>query len=142
MSVISIVALPLFIFASLYVARGGNPTAADMAASQDASTAGMTQGSVALPGAAAADSLLITLTARSACWVRSTVDGKEPVERLLRPNDTILLHAKDEVVLRVGDAGALSLSINSRPAKPLGAPGEVVATRITRTNFPTFLSGN
>src|SRR5205823_14823780 len=121
--------------------RGGDPTAADVAASQ-ASTSGMTQGSVALPGAAAADSLLITLTARSACWVRSTVDGKEPVERLLRPNDTILLHAKDEVVLRVGDAGALSLLINSRPAKSLGAPGEVVATRITRTNFATFLSGN
>src|SRR5947207_809119 len=91
MSVISVVALPLFIFASLYVTRGGNPTAADVAGSQDASTSGMTHGSVALPGAAAVDGLLITLTARRPCWVRTAVDGNEPVERLLQQNDTMLV---------------------------------------------------
>ena len=142
MSVISVVALPLFIFASLYVTRGGNPTAADVAGSQDASTSGMTHGSVALPGAAAVDGLLITLTARRPCWVRTAVDGNEPVERLLQQNDTMLVRAKDEAVLRVGDAAALSVLINSQPAKPLGAPGQVVTTRITRTNYPSFLSGN
>jgi hypothetical protein len=90
----------------------------------------------------AAEGLLLTLTARGVCWIRTMVDGAQPLERLLQANDTIVLRANDEAVLRVGDAAALSVLINNRPAKPLGAPGEVVTTHITTTNFPEFLSSN
>jgi DivIVA domain-containing protein len=84
--------------------------------------------------------LLLTLTARSACWIRTTVDGEQPLERLLRPNETILLRADNDVMLRVGDAAALSLLINNQPARPLGPPGQVVNMRITRANYRDFVT--
>jgi DivIVA domain-containing protein len=94
------------------------------------------------PVAQQVEGLLLTLTAQGACWIRTIIDGNPPLERLLKPNETLLLRAKDEVVLRVGDAAALSLTINNQLAKPFGAPGEVVTTRITRSNYLGFLSNN
>jgi DivIVA domain-containing protein len=94
------------------------------------------------PVARQVEGLLLTLTAQRACWIRTIIDGNQPIERLLKPNETLLLRAKDEVVLRVGDAGALSLMINNQLAKPFGAPGKVVTTRITRSNYLGFLSNN
>jgi hypothetical protein len=94
------------------------------------------------PVAQQVEGLLLTLTAQGACWIRTIIDGNEPLERLLKPNETLLVRAKDEVVLRVGDAAALSLTINNQLAKPFGAPGEVVTTRITRSNYLGFLSNN
>ena len=40
----------------------------------------------------------------------------------------------------VGDAGAFVYTINGRSGKPLGAPGEVVSTRITLSNVQDFLT--
>jgi DivIVA domain-containing protein len=88
------------------------------------------------------EGLVLTLTARGSCWVRTIIDGGRPLERLLRPSETIMLRANDEAVLRVGDAAALSLLINNQVAKPLGAPGQVVTTQITRANYLDFLSEN
>jgi hypothetical protein len=94
------------------------------------------------PVAQQVEGLLLTLTAQGACWIRTIIDGNEPLERLLKPNETLLLRARDEVVLRVGDAAALSLTINNQLAKPFGAPGKVVTTRITRSNYLGFLTNN
>ena len=85
------------------------------------------------------ESLLLTITARGSCWLRTSIDGGQPLERLLNPNETIMLRANDEAALRVGDAAALSLLINNQLAKPLGTPGQVVTTRITRSSYLGFL---
>lgn len=85
------------------------------------------------------DGLVLTLTARRSCWIGTSIDGSPRLERLLQPNETIMLRARNEVVLRVGDAAALSVLINNQLTKPLGAPGQVVTRRITRTNFLSFL---
>lgn len=86
--------------------------------------------------------LLLTLTARRSCWVGTSIDGGQPLERLLAADETILLRADKEVLLRVGDAGALSLMINSQPAKPLGGSGQVTTARITRANYAAFLTSD
>lgn len=86
------------------------------------------------------DGLLLTLSARVPCWIRTIVDGDQPLERLLKADETIMVRATNEVVLRVGNAAALAMLINGQPAKPLGAPGQVAMTRITRTNYPAFLA--
>jgi len=90
---------------------------------------------------AVADSLVLTLTAVGDCWIRTTMDGGEPRERLLKANETVTLRAADEAVLRVGDPAALLLTINDRPAKTLGAAGRVVTARITSANYLDFLDG-
>ena len=96
----------------------------------------------AAPGPAVAereDGLVLTLTARRACWIGSTLDGGQRLERMLVPNETIMLRATNEAVLRIGDATALSVLINNQPAKRLGTAGQVVTHRITRSNYKNLL---
>ena len=83
--------------------------------------------------------LVLTLTARESCWISTLVDGGTPLERLMRPNETIVLHAQKEAFLRVGNAAALSMLINNQQAKPLGADGQVVEMRINHANAPSYL---
>ena len=85
------------------------------------------------------DGLVLTLTARRACWIGSTLDGGQRLERTLVANETIMLRATNEAVLRIGDATALSVLINNQPAKPLGTTGQVVTQRITRSNYKSLL---
>jgi hypothetical protein len=83
--------------------------------------------------------LVLTLTARRPCWIRTLIDGGQQLERLLKTNETVILRANEEAFLRAGDASALSLLINNRPAKPLGATGQVVTAHITRSNYVNLL---
>jgi hypothetical protein len=89
---------------------------------------------------AAADGLVLTLTARRTCWVGTTIDGGQRLERILQPDETVMVHAHDEVVLRVGDATAISVLINNQPMKALGASGQVVTSRISRANYLNLLA--
>jgi cytoskeletal protein RodZ len=87
------------------------------------------------PSPALADGLTVGLTARNVCWVGATVDRGHRDERLLQPGETVTLHAHGEVVLRVGNASALSVTVNGLPTKSLGRPGESVTTHITLANY-------
>lgn len=74
------------------------------------------------------------------CWLSANVDGTQVVAKLLQAGDRQTLEASESLVLRVGDPGALSLSINGLAARPLGRPGQPVNVRITKENFREFLS--
>ena len=91
------------------------------------------------PAPAREDGLVLTVTARRACWIGSTLDGGQRLERLLASNETIMLRANNEAVLRIGDATALSVLINNQPTRPLGTTGQVVTHRITRANYKNLL---
>ena len=95
---------------------------------------------VAALDASAPKSMTLTISAEKACWIRMTIDDTQPVERVLQPSETLVLHALDKASLRVGDAGAIKLLINSRPARPLGNNGEVVNRLITMENYASFLT--
>jgi hypothetical protein len=88
---------------------------------------------------AAPKSMTLTISAVKPCWIRMAVDNTPPVERVLQPSETLVLHALDKASLRVGDAGAIKLLINSRPARPLGNNGEVVNRLITMENYASLL---
>ena len=90
-------------------------------------------------GAAGLEQLVLTLTTRDTCWLSTSVDGAEPLERLLPPGRTVRLQVQDLAVLRIGNAAAISIMINGWPVKALGAEGQVVTLRITPANFETFL---
>jgi hypothetical protein len=87
----------------------------------------------------APETLTLTISAIKTCWIRTVVDGSQPMERTLKPDETVMLHATNEVLLRVGDAAALSMLINNRPAKALGGSGEVITRRITRANYASLV---
>ena len=75
--------------------------------------------------------LRIELQAQGPCWIRGAVDGDVVVERLLQPGDRQVLDADVDIVLRVGDPGALIHTVNGVPGEPLGRPGMPVTIRFT-----------
>ena len=70
------------------------------------------------------------------------LDGERKVERELDAGEQATVQARNEVVLRVGNAAAISLTINGVAALPLGRPGEPVTTRITPDNYTRFLGAS
>ena len=79
--------------------------------------------------------LTMTLSANAPCWVRAVADGVQTIERMLEVGERIEVRAQDQVVLRVGDAGALSVSVNGRAASRVGPRGQVVTRRFSRRDY-------
>jgi len=57
--------------------------------------------------------------------------GDRKESRLLGQGEEIVREASSDVILRVGDAGALIVTVNDRRLPPLGADGEVVTRRVS-----------
>jgi cytoskeletal protein RodZ len=101
----------------------------------------------ALPGgtparAAAAperDDLTVALTVKQPCWVTATIDGRKTLDRLLQAGERQTIGVRREMVLTVGDASAISMTLNGAAARPLGKAGEVVTTHVTPNNFQDYL---
>lgn len=71
-------------------------------------------------------------------WVEATADGKRILYSLVSPDQKRVIEARQEFVLRVGDAGAFRYMVNGVQGREVGGPGEVREMRITRQNYPTF----
>lgn len=65
----------------------------------------------------------VSLSDRS--WMEVRVDGKTEFEGMLNKGDQKTWTGKKQVLLRVGNAGAVSASFNQSAAQPLGRAGEV-----------------
>ena len=93
----------------------------------------------ATPRPPVTDRLAVALSVTRTCWVSATVDGEKKIERLLQPGDAQTLDVTQELVLTVGDASAVSLTLNGAEAAPLGKSGEVVTRRLNLTNYKDYL---
>lgn len=105
-----------------------------------ASSAHTTQ--IAPSSVAAADSegLQIDLRPETECWLSAVADGRLVLYRLMHGGERETINARDEILLRVGDAGALAYFVNGRVGRSLGAPGEAVSIRITSDNSSTWVT--
>jgi cytoskeletal protein RodZ len=84
--------------------------------------------------------LVVEVALVGECWMTVGVDGKPPAAaRLFQPGEQHRFDADQEILLDVGDAGAVQVTINGQPARPLGKSGAHVRTRITRDNVAAFL---
>ncbi len=83
--------------------------------------------------------LRVELRTHGLCWLVISVDGEPVLARLLQPNEHHTFDVAEEAVMRVGDPGALTLSINGQPGRSLGPAGQPVDIRINRTNFRQYL---
>jgi cytoskeleton protein RodZ len=93
--------------------------------------------SAALP--ASLPSLSLEITATQECWISIEPDGNLAVRKLLEPGEVQSINAADRFLIRVGNAGGVTLKINGKPAKPLGKAGEVIEVLINKTNLPDLL---
>ena len=99
----------------------GTPAvAAETALGQDHRTAGP-------PAAGVAIDLDVTAPA----WVTASVDGTRAVYRTMQPGEHETLRGRDNIALRVGNAGAIRWTVNGRPAETMGAPGAVRSVRVS-----------
>ena len=92
-----------------------------------------------LPAAPVAGSMRIEMHPTGECWVRLTVDGERIMERVMQPGEREARDVKDTAIVEVGDAAAFAFSINGRPGRSLGGPGERKTARITRATMGDFL---
>ncbi len=102
-----------------------------------AAPASVVASAVTAPGPLA--TLTIVLRASRECWVSLRVDGQLVVRHVMQPDDSETHRADEEIVLSVGDAGALAFSINQQNGRPLGASGEVKTVRITPDNYRDYV---
>jgi hypothetical protein len=68
-----------------------------------------------------------TITAARPTWLRLTVDGKRGPGFVLAPGTPRGVAAERDLIIRTGDAGAISVSIAGRPPVAMGANGQVVS---------------
>ncbi len=110
------------------------PTAATAAPSTFAEDRVFPPPSTTLSGAGAAGApaaparsgaLAVALTAQRASWVEVKVDGTTALNRVLSARETQRFDARHEVVLSVGNAGGVAVTVNDRPLPPLGREGDV-----------------
>jgi len=64
--------------------------------------------------------------ARQRCWLRATLDGETTREALLAPGDSLVLRAKNEVELLIGNAGGLELEMDGESLGVLGPNGRSI----------------
>lgn len=79
-------------------------------------------------GPAPADPAGVQLTTVRHVWVRITADGVKTLERELPADSRIPIDARESIVIRAGDAGAVRMVIGGKDQGPLGPDG-VVRTR-------------
>ena len=71
-------------------------------------------------------------------WVEASADGKRILYALVSPDQRRVIEARQEFLLRIGDAGAFRYMVNGVQGREVGGPGEVREMRITRQNYLTF----
>jgi cytoskeletal protein RodZ len=85
------------------------------------------------------ENMRLVLEPTAECWVSLTVDGSVVVSRLMNAGERETHEIREGAVLQLGDAAAMTFSINGRPSKPIGESGSVETLRISRANFKDFI---
>ena len=70
--------------------------------------------------------LSLAVEARRQSWIRTTVDGESDPGRTYAAGEKLQLNARHGISLRVGDAGAVYVSVNKGATAPLGQNGQVM----------------
>lgn len=93
---------------------------------------------VETPAPPAGDRLRLEIYPSARVWIEATADGSPVLYELVEAGERRSIDAAEEIALRVGDAAAFAYSINGRPGRTLGEPGEVRDIRITPDNYANF----
>lgn len=76
----------------------------------------------------------MSLTASGTSWLRVTADGQRVFQGFVHAGDARTWTADRELLIRIGNAGAVELTVNGRLLGVLGELTEVVERRFTRSS--------
>jgi cytoskeleton protein RodZ len=68
-------------------------------------------------------------------WVLARTDGKFAFSGTLEPNQTRTVDADGVVLLRLGNAGAVAITVNGKPVPVIGPKGQVRTVQLTSGGF-------
>jgi transcriptional regulator with XRE-family HTH domain len=80
----------------------------------------------------------IDISVTDHCWVEVETDGTRQPALVLAPGDRRRYEAARELVLKVGNAGVVTWSVNDRLARPLGRINDVRTVTISSSNVADF----
>ena len=92
------------------------PVPSTQAAAHEASPAD----AISNPGA-----FLVQIKAREDSWVAISADGREIMQDTLSASEQKSIGAREEIVIKTGNAGALDISFNGKKLPSQGAPNQV-----------------
>lgn len=122
---IAIVAVVLVVLAGAVYALSGSDDSAKKPAAQQ------TQQTEA-PAPKTYDGVEVTATFTADCWLEVKADGKTVYEGTLKKGDSQTWKGTDKVTVRVGDAGAVSFSVNGKDLGTAGKTGQVANKTFTK----------
>jgi cytoskeletal protein RodZ len=108
------------------------PAASTTVAPAAAAPAATDQGAI-VPGPG---ELVVSMTFERPCWLSASIDGTRVVYTTKEAGSTQVLKAGREITMRVGDAGAVTWTLNGRALAPMGGPGEVRTVVLTPGSAP------
>ena len=123
---IAIVAVVLVVLAGAVYALSGSDDSAKKPAAQQ-----QTQQTEA-PAPKTYDGVEVTATFTADCWLEVKADGKTVYEGTLKKGDSQTWKGTDKVTVRVGDAGAVSFSVNGKDLGTAGKTGQVANKTFTK----------
>jgi len=77
----------------------------------------------------------VEVTAGEAVWILVRVDGKYSFSGTLEANQTRTVETTGTVLVRLGNAGSVNITLNGKPIGPVGPPGQVRTVQFTSGGF-------
>jgi len=77
----------------------------------------------------------VELAFRGKVWVRAQADGKVVFAATIEPNQGRTIDAESTVVLRLGNAGLVTITLNGKQLDPVGPMGQVRTVQLTSGGF-------
>jgi cytoskeleton protein RodZ len=90
------------------------------------------------PAATTNAPLVVQLHANGEVWIEATTDGERKVYQLVEQGQDLRLEGQKEIRLLVGDAAAVSYTINGKPGRPLGGTGVVRQLVVSPANVESL----
>jgi len=77
----------------------------------------------------------VEVTAAEPVWILARTDGKYSFSGTLEANETRTLEAATTVLLRLGNAGGVTITLNGKPIGEVGPKGQVRTVQLTSGGF-------
>ncbi len=78
--------------------------------------------------AIALDKVTVELEAEGSCWLEVTADGKEAFSGMMQAKDKKIFEAKEKLVIKYGNIGAMKITVDGKPVDLKGEHGVAVKT--------------
>jgi cytoskeleton protein RodZ len=89
----------------------------------------------AAPAASPTAAVKVDVIAQQSVWISVRADGQYSFSGVLEPNQSRSVAASQNVLLKLGNAGGVSVVLNGKPLGPLGKDGDVRTLQLTSGGF-------